>query len=79
MMIKPSIDELLKQTDGNKYVLCTLIAKRAKEIESINLLDSSSEEKKAISDAETKPDTNNKNIPKTRAVHAPISGMVNDI
>lgn len=49
MMIKPSIDELLKQTDGNKYVLCTLIAKRAREIESINLLDSSSEEKKAIS------------------------------
>ena len=47
MMIKPSIDELLKQTDGNKYVLCTLIAKRAKEIESINLLDASSEEKKA--------------------------------
>ncbi len=49
MMIEPSIDELLKQTNGNRYVLCTLIAKRAKEIESITRLEFADQEKKAIS------------------------------
>ncbi len=49
MMIEPSIDELLKKTDGNRYVLCTLIAKRAKEIESINRLELIGQDKKAIS------------------------------
>lgn len=49
MMIEPSIDELLKQTNGNRYVLCTLIAKRAKEIESITRLEFVDQEKKAIS------------------------------
>ena len=39
MMIEPSIDKLLDKTDNNRYVLCTLIAKRAKEIESIRRLE----------------------------------------
>ena len=32
MMIEPSIDKLLDKTNNNRYVLCTLIAKRAKEL-----------------------------------------------
>ena len=31
MMNQPPIDELAAKTDGNKYKLCTVIAKRAKE------------------------------------------------
>lgn len=49
MMIEPSIDKLLAQTDGNKYVLCTVVAKRAKEIESVHRLDLADQDKKAIS------------------------------
>ena len=48
MMIQPSIDELLKKTNGNRYVLCTLISKRAKEIESIRRLELSEQDKKPI-------------------------------
>lgn len=33
MMNQPPIDELASKTDGNKYKLCTVIAKRAKELE----------------------------------------------
>ena len=33
MMNQPPIDELAAKTDGNKYKLCTVIAKRAKELE----------------------------------------------
>ena len=35
-MIDPSIDELRKKTNGNSYVLCNLISKRAKEIQNNN-------------------------------------------
>lgn len=49
MMIEPSIDKLLAQTGGNKYVLCNLIAKRAKEIESIRRLELADQDKKSIS------------------------------
>ena len=49
MMIEPSIDELLKKTDGNRYILCTIIAKRAKEIESLNRLECIDQDKKSIS------------------------------
>lgn len=33
MMIEPPIDELAAKTDGNKYKLCIVMAKRAKELE----------------------------------------------
>lgn len=33
MMIEPPIDELAEKTDGNKYKLCCVMAKRAKELE----------------------------------------------
>lgn len=33
MMIEPPIDELIKKTNGNKYKLCCVVAKRAKELE----------------------------------------------
>ncbi len=48
MMIEPSIDKLLQQTNGNRYVLCTLVAKRAKEIESVRRLELADQDKKAI-------------------------------
>ena len=32
MMIKPAIEEMAKKT-GNKYVLCNVVSKRAKEIQ----------------------------------------------
>ena len=47
MMIEPPIDKLLEQTGGNRYVLCALITKRAKEIESV--LELADQDKKAIS------------------------------
>ncbi len=34
MMIEPPIESLLKRTDNNKYKLCILAEKRAKEIAS---------------------------------------------
>lgn len=49
MMIEPSIDKLLSQTKGNKYVLCNVVAKRAKEIESVRRLELADQDKKAIS------------------------------
>lgn len=33
MMIYPPIDELAAKTDGNKYKLVSIMAKRAKELE----------------------------------------------
>ena len=33
MMIEPPIDELAKRMGGNKYKLCIVMAKRAKELE----------------------------------------------
>lgn len=33
MMIEPPIDELAKRTDNNKYKLCCVVSKRAKELE----------------------------------------------
>lgn len=49
MMIEPSIDKLLSKTNGNKYVLCTVVSKRAKEIESVSRLELADKDKKAIS------------------------------
>ena len=49
MMIEPSIDVLLDKVNGNRYVLCTLITKRAKEIESVRRLELADQDKKAIS------------------------------
>ena len=49
MMIKTSIDKLLSKTKNNKYVLCTIITKRAKEIESVRRLELADQDKKAIS------------------------------
>lgn len=49
MMLYPPIDELIKKTKGNAYVLCNLISKRAKEIETVRRSELSSSEKKAIS------------------------------
>lgn len=49
MMIQPSIDKLLVQTNGNRYVLCNIITKRAKEIESVRRLELADQDKKAIS------------------------------
>lgn len=49
MMIEPSIDKLLAKTEGNKYVLCTVVAKRAKEIENVRRLELADQDKKAIS------------------------------
>ena len=48
-MIEPSIDVLLNKTNNNKYVLCTIISKRAKEIETVRRLELASQDKKAIS------------------------------
>ena len=49
MMIEPSIDKLLAKTNVNKYVLCTVVAKRAKEIENVRRLELAEQDKKAIS------------------------------
>ncbi|MBO5395074.1 MAG: DNA-directed RNA polymerase subunit omega [Clostridia bacterium] len=49
MMIEPSIDKLLSKTKGNKYVLCNVVTKRAKEIESVRRLELADQDKKAIS------------------------------
>ena len=49
MMIEPSIDKLLSQTNGNKYILCNVVSKRAKEIESVRRLELADRDKKSIS------------------------------
>ena len=48
MMIEPAIDKLLVTMNGNKYVLCKVISKRAKEIESVRRLELADQDKKAI-------------------------------
>lgn len=48
MMIEPSIDKLLEKSLNNRYILCTVISKRAKEIESIKRLELIGQDKKAI-------------------------------
>ena len=49
MMIDPPIDVLAQKTDNNKYKLCNLLAKRAKELQ-IRIPDEiEASEKKAIS------------------------------
>ena len=49
MMIEPPIDELARKVDNNKYKLCCVMAKRAKELEKKipEVIDAS--DKKAIS------------------------------
>lgn len=49
MMIDPPIDELAKKTDNNKYKLCNVLAKRAKELEATIPHEIEASEKKAIS------------------------------
>ena len=49
MMLEPAIDKLLEKTNGNRYVLCNIISKRAKEIESVRRLELADQDKKAIS------------------------------
>ena len=49
MMIEPSIDKMLEKTNGNRYILCTIVAKRAKEIENMRRLELADQDKKAIS------------------------------
>lgn len=49
MMNQPPIDELSKRTDGNKYKLCPVIAKRAKELEKRIPEEILKSDKKAIS------------------------------
>lgn len=48
-MNQPPIDELAAKTDGNKYKLCTVIAKRAKELEKRIPAELEKSDKKAIS------------------------------
>lgn len=47
MMIEPAIDELIEKA-GNKYLLCNLISKRAKNIESVKGVELATKDKKAI-------------------------------
>lgn len=49
MMIEPPIDELVKKTNGNVYILANLVAKRAKEIETLRRVEVEESDKKAIS------------------------------
>ena len=49
MMIDPPIDELVKKTDGNVYILANLISKRAKEIETVRRVDVEEGRTKSIS------------------------------
>lgn len=49
MMIDPPIDGLAKKTNGNVYVLANLIAKRAKEIETVRRVDLEDSDSKSIS------------------------------
>ena len=47
-MIDPSIDVLKEKTEGNAYVLCNLISKRAKEIQNSHRDEEENPEKKEI-------------------------------
>lgn len=49
MMNEPPIDELIKRTGNNKYKLCVIISKRAKELEKRIPAELEKSEKKAIS------------------------------
>lgn len=49
MMIDPPIDELVKKAKGNVYILANLVAKRAKEIETVRRVDIAESDEKAIS------------------------------
>ncbi len=49
MMIDPPIDDLVKKAKGNIYVLCTIITKRAKEIETVRRHELADQDKKSIS------------------------------
>ena len=49
MMIDPPIDALVKKTNGNVYVLANLVAKRAKEIETVRRVDLEDSDSKSIS------------------------------
>ena len=48
-MIEPPIDELAGKIDGNKYKLCCVMAKRAKELEKRIPDEIEKSDKKAIS------------------------------
>lgn len=48
MMLYPPIDKLVEKT-GNIYVLCNVIAKRAREIETVRRAELADSDKKAIS------------------------------
>ena len=49
MMNEPPIDELAAKTGGNKYKLCSVISKRAKELEKRIPEEIEKSDKKAIS------------------------------
>lgn len=49
MMIEPPIDELAAKMDGNKYKLCCVMEKRAKELEKTIPAEIEASDKKAIS------------------------------
>ncbi len=49
MMNQPPIDELVKKMDGNKYKLCIIMEKRAKELEKRIPAEIEKSDKKAIS------------------------------
>ena len=49
MMNQPPIDELIKKMDGNKYKLCIIMEKRAKELEKRIPAEIEKSDKKAIS------------------------------
>ena len=49
MMNQPPIDELVKKMDGNKYKLCVIMEKRAKELEKRIPAEIEKSDKKAIS------------------------------
>ena len=49
MMIEPPIDELTRKVDNNKYKLCCVMSKRAKELEKKIPEEIDKSDKKAIS------------------------------
>lgn len=49
MMLYPPIDALVSRANGNPYVLCTIVTKRAKEIETLRHAELAGSDKKAIS------------------------------
>lgn len=49
MMIEPPVDELTAKMGGNKYKLCCILEKRAKELEKTIPAEIEASDKKAIS------------------------------